>query len=85
VFGGEVEGVEVASGSGTEPDGVVSLLPQQGAGRSWTAVSAKDLFQQLGRGPELNVVGLEHRVRDSVADHRNVEVVISAASSVVTA
>jgi hypothetical protein len=81
LFGGEVEGVKVAGRGSAESDGGDSLRSLQAAGRSWTAVSAKDLFEQLGRGPELNVVGLEHRVLVSVADHRNVEVVAAAAAS----
>ena len=45
-----MQGVEVAGDGFAEPDGWVLLLSQRGAGRSWTAVSGKDLFEQLGRG-----------------------------------
>jgi hypothetical protein len=44
-----VQGVEVAPDGFAEPDGRVLLLSLQGAARSWTAVSGKDLFEQLGR------------------------------------
>jgi hypothetical protein len=65
VFGGEVEGVEVAGGSGAKPDSGVVLLALQGAGRSRTAVSAKDVFQQLGRGPRPHPMSTAREPRPS--------------------
>jgi hypothetical protein len=56
VFGGQVQGVEVAGGSGAESGRQILLLALQGAGRSWTAVLAQDLLEQLGRGAKVNVV-----------------------------
>ena len=80
VFGGHVQGVEVASDGFAEPDGGVLLLSQQGAGRSWTAVAGKDLFEQLGRGGGPYRLGPDEGVRVPVADHRKVDVVGAAAA-----
>ena len=73
--------VDVAPDGFAEPDGGGVVLSQQGAGRSWTAISGKDLLEQLGP------VGGQYRVRPGegvrvpVADHRNVNVVACAAAS----
>jgi hypothetical protein len=52
-----VQGVEVARDGFAEPDGGVLLVSQQGAGRSWTAVSGQDLFEKLCRGGRQYRVG----------------------------
>ena len=80
VFGGEVEGVEVAGGGGAEPDGGVLLLALQGGGGLRCGVAGQDLLEQLGGGPRVDIVGLDHRVRVPVPDHREVDVVGAAAA-----
>ena len=75
-----MQGVEVARDGFAEPDGGVLLFSQQGAGRSWAAVSGQDLFEQLGRGGGQYRVGPDEGVRVAVADHRNVDVVGGAAA-----
>src|SRR5215217_1234488 len=41
----------------------------------------QDVFEHLCRGPKVNILRLDHRVRVPVADHRNIEVVGAAAAS----
>ena len=40
----------------------------------------QDLLEQIGGGPKVNIVGLEHRVRIPIANHGNVDVVGAAAA-----
>ena len=75
-----MQGVEVAPDGFAEPDGGGLLVSQQGAGRSWAAVSGKDVFEQLGRGGGQYRVGPGEGVRVPVAGHRNVDVVGAAAA-----
>jgi hypothetical protein len=78
VFGGEVEGVEVAGGRGAEPGNRVVLFALQGGGRLRGGVARQDLFEHFGSGPSLDALGLDHGVRFSVSDHRKIDVVGAA-------
>jgi hypothetical protein len=80
VFGGEVKGVEVAGGCGAEPDGGILLLTLQGGGGLRGGVAGQYLLEQLCRGSSSDAVGLDHRLRISVPDHRNIDVVSGAAA-----
>ena len=49
VFGGHLEGVDVAGGGVAEPDGRVVLVALQGGGGPGRVVAGQDLLEQVGR------------------------------------
>ena len=75
VFGGHLEGVDVAGGGVCEPDGRVVLVALQGGGGPRCAVAGQDLLEQLGRGGRVDRLGPDEAVRVAVPDDLQVEVV----------
>ena len=75
VFGGHLEGVDVAAGGVCEPDGRVMLLALQGGGGPGRVVAGQDLLEHLGRGGRMDRLGPDQAVRVAVPDDLQVEVV----------
>ena len=80
VFGGHLEGVDVAGGGVSEPDGRVVLVALQGGGGPGCVVAGQDLLEQLGRGGRVDRLGPDEAVRVAVPDDLQVEVVGDPAS-----
>ena len=75
VFGGGVEGVEVAGGGLAEPDRGIALVAVCGGGGAGGVVAGQDLFEQVDRGARLDGVGMNDAVRVPVADDLQIEMV----------
>ena len=75
VFGGDVEGVEVAGGGGAEPHGGGGVVAGGGGGRDGGVVAGQDALEDLRGGRRADVLGLQEVVGVAVADDLEVEVV----------
>ncbi len=75
VFGGHLEGVDVAGGGVAEPDGRVVLLALQGGGGPGRVVAGQDPLEQVGRGGRMDRLGPDEAVRVAVPDDLQVEMV----------
>jgi hypothetical protein len=80
VFGGEVEGVEVAGGRPAEPVSGVLQFSQQAGGGLRGRVAGQHMLEELGGTPRVDIVGIDHRVWVPVPDYRQVDVVGAAAA-----
>ena len=80
VFGGGVEGVEVAGGGLAEPDRRIALLAVGGGGGAGGVVAGQDLFEQVDRGARPDGVGMDDAVRVPVADDLQIEMVGGSAA-----
>jgi hypothetical protein len=73
VFGGDMEGVDVACGGVCEPGGRFPLVALQGGGGPRCAVAGQDLLEQLGGGGWMDRFGPDEAVRVAVSDDLQVE------------